>query len=181
MANVFVNEGLVDEQYVNDHVAFASADGETATYEDFVKFVADYSPEKVEGRLGMCADDVREIAYVFARSGATMSLWTMGLNQRVDGVDLNTTLNALHLLTGQIGKPGATPMSLTGQANACGGVRDTGSLSHLLPHGRLIAKGEHRAEMEELWGVPSGTIQEEPGLHAVVFPLASISTASWKS
>ena len=39
----------------------------------------------------------------------------------------------------QIGKPGATSFSLTGQPNACGGVRDTGSLSHILPYGRGVA------------------------------------------
>ena len=68
-----------------------------------------------------------------------MSLWTMGMNQRTQGVFLNSMLNALHLVTGQIGRPGATPFSLTGQPNACGGVRDTGALSHLLPGGRLVA------------------------------------------
>jgi nitrate reductase (cytochrome) len=64
---------------------------------------------------------------------ATMSLWTMGLNQNTQGVSLNNMVNGLHLITGQIGKPGATPFSLTGQPNACGGVRDTGSLAHALP------------------------------------------------
>merc|ERR1712000_141864 len=84
----------------------------------------------------------------------------MGLNQRVDGVAMGTTMNALHLITGQINKKGATPLSLTGQANACGGVRDTGSLAHLLPHGRLVKNAEHRAEMERLWGVPPGRKQK---------------------
>ena len=53
-----------------------------------------------------------------------MSLWTMGINQRTQGVFLNNMLNALHLITGQIGRPGATPFSFTGQTNACGGVRE---------------------------------------------------------
>ncbi|MCH2109076.1 MAG: molybdopterin-dependent oxidoreductase, partial [Polyangiaceae bacterium] len=131
------------------------------------EFLEDYSPDDVKARLGISAAAIREVAAIFASSPATMSLWTMGLNQRVDGVALNTTMNALHLLSGQINRPGATPLSLTGQANACGGVRDTGSLAHLLPHGRLIKNPDHRREMEKLWGVPEGRIAPTPGYDAM--------------
>jgi nitrate reductase NapA len=60
--------------------------------------------------------------------------------------------------------PGSTPFSLTGQPNACGGVRDGGALSHMLPFGRLVANEKHRAEMEKLWSVPAGTLAPKPGL-----------------
>src|SRR5262249_15138142 len=83
------------------------------------------------------------------------------------GTFLNQMLNALHLITGQICRPGATPLSLTGQANACGGVRDTGALAHALPGGRLVANPAHRAEMERLWKVQPGTISAKIGLIAV--------------
>lgn len=66
-----------------------------------------------------------------------------------------------------IGKPGATSFSLTGQPNACGGVRDAGGLSHLLPAVRLIAKKENTNEMEKLWGLPEDSLNPEPGLHTV--------------
>jgi nitrate reductase NapA len=91
----------------------------------------------------------------------------MGVNQRTQGTFLNNMLNGLHLLTGQICKPGATPLSLTGQCNACGGVRDTGSLAHLLPGGRLVSRAADRREMEQLWDVPAGTISPRPGHDAV--------------
>ena len=78
-------------------------------------------------------------------------MWTMGLNQRTKGVWANNLVHNLHLVTGKIGLPGSTPLSLTGQPNACGGVRDGGALSHLLPYGRLVANEKHRAEMEKLW------------------------------
>ena len=96
-----------------------------------------------------------------------MTFWTMGLNQRITGVWANNLMHNLHLITGQIGKPGATPFSLTGQPNACGGVRDTGSLCHILPYGRVVKKPEHRKQMEELWGAKPGTIQPKPGLNTV--------------
>ncbi|PYQ46537.1 MAG: nitrate reductase catalytic subunit, partial [Acidobacteria bacterium] len=121
----------------------------------------------VEVELGIPAHQIREVAFSFARAQATMSLWTMGINQRTQATFLNNMLNGLHLLTGHIGRPGATPFSLTGQPNACGGVRDTGSLAHLLPNGRQVANEKHRAEMEEIWGVPAGTISPKPGHDAV--------------
>ena len=45
----------------------------------------------------------------------------MGMNQSTVGMWKNNSLINLHLLTGQIGKPGAGPFSLTGQPNAMGG------------------------------------------------------------
>jgi len=91
----------------------------------------------------------------------------MGLNQRTRGVWANNLVHNLHLLTGQINRPGATSFSLTGQPNACGGIRDTGLLSHLLPYGRLVANEDHRKEMERFWGVPEGRIYPKPGPTAV--------------
>ena len=115
----------------------------------------------------MSAADIRRVAFLFARSPATMSLWTMGVNQRTQGTFLNNMISGLHLLTGQICKPGATPLSMTGQCNACGGVRDTGALAHLLPGGLLVSRETDRRQMEMLWDVPPGTISPKPGHDAV--------------
>jgi nitrate reductase NapA len=93
-----------------------------------------------------------------------MSLWCMGLNQRSRGVWANNLVHNLHLLTGNFGKPGADSFSLTGQPNACGGVRETGSLSHLLPGCRPVANPAARAQMEKAWKVPAGTIDPQPGM-----------------
>src|SRR6185503_17379426 len=113
------------------------------------------------------ARDISEAAFMFASSKASMSLWTMGLNQQAQATASNRGVIGMHLLTGHFGRPGATPFSLTGQPNACGGVRDTGALSHSLPNGRLVANEKHRAEVEQLWGVPAGTISPKVGYDAV--------------
>jgi assimilatory nitrate reductase catalytic subunit len=47
------------------------------------------------------------------------------------GTDKNAALINLHLATGQIGRPGAGPFSLTGQPNAMGG-REVGGMANLL-------------------------------------------------
>lgn len=166
MLCVFAESGLLDDKFIEQHLRFVDA-GKTVTVAEFRDFVRQYQPEKVAADLGIAAHDIRTVAFTFARSSATTSLWTMGINQRTQGTALNATLNALHLVTGQFGRPGATPFSVTGQPNACGGVRDTGTLAHALPNGRLVANEKHRAEMEELWGVPKGTISPKPGHDAV--------------
>jgi nitrate reductase NapA len=166
MASVIFEESLQDQSFIDKHVRFSTGE-QDVDQAAFRQFLQAYAPEKVERELGVSATDIRRVAFLFAKSRATMSLWTMGMNQRVQGVFLNSMLNGLHLVTGQIGRPGATPFSLTGQPNACGGVRDTGALSHALPAGRLVANAEHRREMEQIWGVPAGTISDKPGFDAV--------------
>jgi nitrate reductase NapA len=166
MAHVMVMNDLVDHAFIDAHVRFDDGKG-GVDYAAFKQFLGSYSPEAVETRVGVPASMIREVAYRFAQSKGTVSLWTMGVNQRTQGTFLNNMLNGLHLITGQICKPGATPFSLTGQPNACGGVRDTGSLAHALPNGRVVANPQHRADMEQLWKVPPGTISPRPGLDAV--------------
>jgi nitrate reductase NapA len=151
MANVICEEGLENQQFIEKHVRFS--DGEKdCDFARFREFLKAFAPEKVEPELGVSAGDIRRVAFLFARSKATMSLWTMGANQRTQGTFLNNMLNGLHLITGQIGRPGATPFSVTGQPNACGGVRDTGALAHALPNGRLVAN----PSIARRWR-PSGT------------------------
>src|SRR5207244_1108038 len=98
----------------------------------------------------------------------SMTLWSMGANQSTVGTLKNRALINLCLATGQIGRPGTGPLSLTGQPNAMGG-RETGGLAHLLPGYRRVDSPEDRAEMERHWRVPADLpgISPRPGLPAV--------------
>jgi ferredoxin-nitrate reductase len=88
------------------------------------------------------------------------------VNQSTVGMWKNNSIINLHLLTGQIGKPGAGPFSLTGQPNAMGG-REAGLLAQALPGHRFSEDPGHRAEVEAYWGRPAGTVSTRPGLTAV--------------
>lgn len=167
MAWVIINEELDNPRFWQKYVNFADGKGEPSSFEAYKAFLEDYTPEKAAEICKVPADDIRKAARLFAESSATMSLWCMGINQRVQGVFANNLIHNLHLITGQICRPGATPFSLTGQPNACGGVRDGGALAHLLPAGRMVANEKHRAEMEKLWGLPEGRIQPKMGHHTV--------------
>lgn len=162
----FIRQEFVDNDMVERYLAFQEKEA-ARSYADLRRHVSQYTPERVANICGVSPQAIREASYWFASSKATMSLWTMGLNQQSQGTAANQLVMAMHLLTGQIGRPGATPFSLTGQPNAGGGVRDTGALAHALPNGRLVANPERRLEMEELWGVPRGRISAKPGYHAV--------------
>jgi nitrate reductase NapA len=169
MAHVIIKDNMHDQRFLDQNVAFGKvADGETqmVSFDEYVRFLEDFSPEKAAAIADIPAADIVKAARLFVQ-GPTMSFWTMGLNQRITGVWANNLMHNLHLLTGQIGKPGATSFSLTGQPNACGGVRDTGTLCHILPYGRVVAKAEHRQEMEQLWGCEPGKIQPQPGLNTI--------------
>jgi nitrate reductase NapA len=168
MANVIVREGMADEDFLRQHVVFGAGTETGKSWDDYKTWLAQYTPENAARDSGCRAEDIVAAARWFGAPGrAAMSMWTMGLNQRSQGVWVNQLVHNLHLITGKIGLPGSTSFSLTGQPNACGGVRDGGGLSHLLPYGRLIANPQHRAEMEKLWGVAPGTIAAAPGLSTV--------------
>src|SRR5690606_32919830 len=94
----------------------------------------------------------------------TLSMYCQGLNQSTSGTDKNTALINLHLATGQIGKPGAGPLSLTGQPNAMGG-REVGGMANLLSAHRDLANPEDRAEVASLWGIEN--VPDKPGKTAV--------------
>jgi ferredoxin-nitrate reductase len=84
------------------------------------------------------------------------------VNQSSEGTAKVRTIINLHLMTGQIGKPGSGPFSLTGQPNAMGG-REAGGLCNLLPGYRLVAKPQDRTAVEQFWGLPAGQISPDRG------------------
>ena len=170
MAYVIVEENLYDEDFLKNYAVFRM--GKEKKQVDFAKyksFVKDYSPEKAARICGgnITPEKIRQAARWFAKSEGTMSIWTMGINQRKRGVWANNLIHNLHILTGQLCKPGADSFSLTGQPNACGGVREGGGLCHILPAHRLVKKDKLRHEVERLWGIPEGRIPPKPGYHTV--------------
>ncbi|OWT69182.1 MULTISPECIES: nitrate reductase [unclassified Achromobacter] len=155
MLHVMQDEGLLDHGYIERH---------TTGYAALRERIAAYPPAVAQELCGVPAADIVQAARWFGRAGAALSLYTMGLNQSSSGTAKNATLIHLHLATGQIGKPGAGPFSLTGQPNAMGG-REAGGMATLLPGHRDPANAAHRAEVAALWGVPQ--LPEQPGLPAL--------------
>ena len=167
IAHVLVKEGLIDESFVKTHAFIKDNKGKVQNFAEYKKFLADYTPEKASAISGVPAEDIVKAAKIFGKSKTAMSLWTIGLNQRKRGVWANNLVINLHLLTGKIGVPGSDAFSLTGQPNACGGVREGGGLFHILPGHRLVAVEAHRKQVADVWGVPASNIQPKPGKHTI--------------
>ncbi|GAB4345628.1 MAG: nitrate reductase [Desulfobulbaceae bacterium] len=170
MAQVIVAENLIDKEHLR-HCTFRKGlktKGEFTDLATYTKFLEDYTPEKVEKKVGVPAADIRTAARWFAeKDRPAMSIWTMGINERTKGVHLNCQISNLNLLTGKIGKPGSDALSLTGQPNACGGTREQGGLTHLLPGHRAIANPKHREQMADIWGIPVEQLPTKPSAHAI--------------
>ena len=163
-----IKSGKTDIGYgTEDHFEFTE-EARGLTYDEFVAAVGPYTPEHVEELSGVPPRQLIALAEQFAaRHTKVVSTWCMGMNQHVRGTWINQLVYAVHLLSGKIGVPGSNPFSLTGQPSACGTVREVGTLAHALPGGRNVKTEAHRAKAEEIWGLPPGTINPQPGAHAM--------------
>jgi assimilatory nitrate reductase catalytic subunit len=154
MLHVLLWEGLLDMAYIQAH---------TNGFDALKDTVREYTPKMVADICGIKEADIITAAKWFGK-GPSLSMYCMGLNQSIHGTEKNAALINLHLATGQIGKLGAGPFSLTGQPNAMGG-REVGAMANLLSAHRDLANPEHRAEVAKFWGVES--VPETPGKTAI--------------
>ncbi len=156
LGRLLLDQGGANQEFIARH---------TQGFEDYLKVLSHYPPDRVAATCGITIADLKQVAHWWQTSKRVLSLWSMGLNQSAEGTAKARALINLHLLTGQIGKPGAGPFSLTGQPNAMGG-RETGGLSHLLPGYRSVTNPQHRHELEVAWGLTRGQISPRPGRDA---------------
>ncbi|MES2947259.1 MAG: molybdopterin-dependent oxidoreductase [Pseudomonadota bacterium] len=163
MLHIMASEGWLDMAYIEAH---------TKGFDALKTTVRDYTPFMVADACGITKDALLKATRLFAgmqhmngpARTPTLSLYCQGLNQSSSGTAKNAALINLHLATGQIGKPGAGPFSLTGQPNAMGG-REVGGMATMLSAHRDLNNPAHRAEVAALWGVPS--VPHKPGKTAV--------------
>jgi len=157
LLHVLWREDLLDRHFIAEH---------TMGWEGLRAVIERYPPERGAALTGLSSDVIVTTALRFGRARAALSLWSMGINQSHVGTDKNAAIINLHLATGQIGRPGAGPLSLTGQPNAMGG-RESGGLAHLLPGYRLVADADARATVERHWAIAAGCLPSAPGRSAL--------------
>ncbi len=88
-----------------------------------------------------------------AANDKTVTAFSMGVNQSKSGTDKVNAIINTHLLTGRVGKIGASPLSLTGQPNAMGG-REVGALANLLAAHLDLDNIDHRQLVVDFWASP---------------------------
>ncbi len=142
MAHILIRTGLIDRDYIEAH---------TSGFEGLEQHLAKYTPERVASVTGLSEEQIYRAALLYGRAKAPLLAWTMGVNHSTKGTETVNVINNLALLTGNLGKPGASPFSITGQCNAMG-TRETGFTSSM-PGYRKFESDSDRRELARLWSV----------------------------
>jgi ferredoxin-nitrate reductase len=154
IGRALIENGDVDLHFIKDH---------TEGFENYRNKVMQRTIEEAANICDVSVESICEAANYIGSAKGFLTMWTMGLNQSVVGVNKNLSLINLNLITGHVGKPGSGPFSLTGQPNAMGG-REVGGLANLLPAHRNLSNEEDRKFVQSFW--KSKPVSAKPGYTA---------------
>ncbi len=151
---ILIDSGRIDIEAVR-------AAGHVDGLDDLLAEVATWTPARAAEAGGISEEQLRELAETIGGAKACVLAWTMGVNHSVQGTETVTLLNTLAVLTGNIGRPGAAPFSITGQCNAMG-TRESGFTASM-PGYRAYDDPAARAELAALLGVPEDRLPAQRG------------------
>src|SRR5215813_2554779 len=151
--NILIESDLIDHAYIDEH---------TSGFEALYESVREYTPDKVSAITGLPVELLYRAASLYGNARAGFIGWTMGFNHSSKGTETVNAINNLALITGNIGRAGAAPFSITGQCNAMG-TRESGFTSGL-PGYRKFESEKDRHELATLWGIAADRIPTARGL-----------------
>lgn len=152
LAHCIIRDDRVDHDFLREH---------TDGFDDFADFVKDYSPDATRAQTGIGRLQVEALAKLISDPTKRVSMWwTMGVNQSHEGVRTAQAIINLCLMTGNIGKPGTGPNSITGQCNAMGSRLFSNTTSLLGGHD--FANPAHREKVSRILEIPEENIPHEP-------------------
>lgn len=151
IAQQLIERDWVDHQFIEAH---------TEKFEEFKAFLKSYTLERgVEG-TGLSEEQILELVNLI-HSGKRVSFWwTMGVNQGYEAVRTAQSIINLALMTGNIGKPGTGPNSITGQCNAMGSR--VFSNTTMLTGGGEFTNPARRKRLAEVFGIDEAMLAEKP-------------------
>jgi len=153
LIHLVIEHDLVDHDYVAAH---------TTGFDVLRASVREYTLDRVAELTGLTSEQITRTARAYARARAGFIAWTMGVNHSSKGTETVNAINNLALITGNVGRVGAAPFSITGQCNAMG-TREAGFASSL-PGYRRFESAADREELARLWDVPVARIPTARGL-----------------
>lgn len=139
--HTIVEENLYDQQYIEAY---------TENWEAQKAHLKDFPPEKMAEICGVEAEELKQVARLFANANAGMIFWGMGISQHIHGTDNSRCLISLALMTGQVGRPGAGLHPLRGQNNVQG-ASDAGMIPMFLPDYQPVGEDGVRSAFNEIW------------------------------
>jgi assimilatory nitrate reductase catalytic subunit len=150
---IILEQGWEDTKFIQSR---------TNGFKEFKKFIFEnYKPQDVANITGLDVKTLYELARVYAGADKALSAWTMGVNQSSIGTDTVSAICNLALITGNMGRAGAAPFSITGQCNAMG-TREFGFTSSI-PGYRNFASEQDRVEFANIIGVDPELIPTKRG------------------
>jgi assimilatory nitrate reductase catalytic subunit len=150
---LLIENELIDHDYITQY---------TTGFEALKESVRKYTPEYVCEITGLSRESLIKTAFLYGQARAPFIGWTMGVNHSTKGTETVNAINNLALITGNIGKPGASPFSITGQCNAMG-TRESGFTSSL-PGYRKFESAKDREELAQIWKIAPERIPASRGL-----------------
>ncbi|HEX4278760.1 MAG TPA: nitrate reductase [Bryobacteraceae bacterium] len=153
IAHILIRYNLIDRAYIENH---------TTGFAELEKFLEEYTPERVASITGVSQEQLYKTAFLYGRAKAGFIGWTMGVNHSTIGTQTVNAICNLALLTGQIGRPGAAPFSITGQCNAMGSRE--ASFTSSMPGYRKFDDPADRAELAALLAVDENRLPTRRGL-----------------
>jgi formate dehydrogenase major subunit/formate dehydrogenase alpha subunit len=144
MAHVIIEEDLVDWDFVHAH---------TENFDEVIEAVRECTPEWAEEITKVPAEDIREVARMYATTKKAGIYYTLGITEHTHGTDNVYSLANLVLMTGHLGVPSAGMNPLRGQNNVQG-ANDAGATPVFYPGYLNVTDPAAQAHFEEAWGVP---------------------------
>lgn len=150
VARLLIENGWIDRGFIARH---------TSGFDEFRRFVAPFTEERVAQLTGLTLVQIRELAETIHQGKAVSFWWTMGINQGHEATRTAQAIINLALMTGNIGRPGTGANSITGQCNAMGS-RLFSNTTNLLG-GHEFTRFEHRQKIARLLDIPLARIPEQ--------------------
>ena len=152
LVNLLIQQGKIDENYINNH---------TCGFAELKKNVEKYTLDMICEKTGLAKESVVKTLEWIVSSKNIFFAWTMGINHSIQGTDKVSAINNLALVTGNIGRSGAAPMSITGQCNAMGSREYAFTAS--MPGYRTFGNEKEKQELAAIWNVLPEEVSDHRG------------------
>ncbi len=143
MAHVIIGEDLVDHEFIDNH---------SEGFDKVRQAVAEYTPEKAEQVTSVPAQDIVDVARMYATTDKAGIYYTLGITEHTHGTDNVYCLANLVAMTGHLGKRSAGMNPLRGQNNVQG-ANDAGATPIYYPGYQPVTDPAVRKKFEQAWGV----------------------------
>jgi formate dehydrogenase alpha subunit len=151
MMHMIIKNGWHDQKYIDER---------TEDFEALEKVVAEYTPEKAAGITGVPAEDIEQMAELYAKNSPAPLLYAMGITQHTTGVDNVKSCCNIAMLCGNVGIASAGVNPLRGQNNVQGAC-DMGGLPNVMTGYQPVISPEVNEKFSSAWGRP---LSDKPGL-----------------